>query len=229
MKTHNHFIGTGIYTIPEAARLSVIASARVRRWVQGSAGEKGRPALWHPQLHDSSSRVVNIGFRDLMEIRFVNVFLKLGLSFHVIRIALDYAKNDLRVEYPFSTQKFQTDGKRIFTELANQTRDKVLLDLKSREYGSYEVLKQSLYDGLEFGEDSQIARWKPDPVRYPTIILDPQIAFGAPIIKGTGLRTSAMFESAKAEGSVKRTAEIYDVSAIAVQEAVDFEIARHAA
>ena len=42
------FIGKGLYSVPEAARLTNVPSARIRRWLSGyrrAGGDLARPAI----------------------------------------------------------------------------------------------------------------------------------------------------------------------------------------
>ena len=77
-------IGVGIYTVPEAARLTGVSAARIRRWIAGydyKVGQEthGSNPVWPSQLPVIDDRAA-LGFLDLMEIRFVDAFRRHGVS-----------------------------------------------------------------------------------------------------------------------------------------------------
>jgi hypothetical protein len=135
-------LGTGFYTVPEAARLLRASALSVRRWLGGYTFiKKGKeirmPPLWKPQL-PAYEHHLELGFRDLIELRFVKAFLEAGLGLKTIRACLEYARECVNDEHPFSTRRFQTDGRTIFLDSLHRTGESELLDLKKRQY----VLKQ---------------------------------------------------------------------------------------
>jgi hypothetical protein len=69
--------------------------------------EEGKAAmiapLWAPELPAFDGRL-ELGFRDLIELRFVNAFLQAGLRLNTIRKCLDYARECVNDPRPFSTR-----------------------------------------------------------------------------------------------------------------------------
>ena len=93
-------LGVGYYTVPEAARLLKIAPRNINRWLGGYTYKGGRmPPLWTPELPAFEDHL-EIGFRDLIELRFVNAFLEAGLGLKTIRHCLDYAQDASRTNDP---------------------------------------------------------------------------------------------------------------------------------
>src|SRR5688572_33370214 len=97
-------IGIGLYTVPEAARLTRIAVPRIRRWLSGYRSRAGdrehaHAPLWQPEVPRLGSKV-ELSFRDLMELRFVHLFLEQGLSLQAIRSAIEKAVELFGIERP---------------------------------------------------------------------------------------------------------------------------------
>lgn len=79
------FIGIGIYSILEASKLTGVSRQRISRWLRGYdyryKGQKRRAkAVWTGQI-DPLEGIAALGFLDLIEICFVDQFVKLGLVF----------------------------------------------------------------------------------------------------------------------------------------------------
>lgn len=167
---------------------------------------------------------MELGFLDLMEVRFVDAFLKAGLSLPKIRKAAKLAAELVGRDHPFSTQKFRTDGKTVFVELKHKERgDKSVLDLERRQFGIYDVILPSLLEGVEFDEEGQAARWRPEGAT-PLVVLDPQRQFGQPIVETGGVQTSVIADAVRAEGSIETVARWFEITREAVEQAVKFEL-----
>lgn len=227
--------GTGIYSLPEAARLIRVPARKMHRWLYGYAHSKKAMCetsrsysepLWAPQLSKDDFDAEVIGFRDLLEVRFVAAFVEHGVPLVIVRRCLETARELLDVEYPMSSGAFKTDGRTIFAEAVERSRTEgSLLDLKSRQFAFRDIISPSLYAGIDYA-GKQAVKWFPEGRRSP-IVLDPARQFGSPIIDDAGVPTGVLFSSYLAEGAnaqaVGRTARIYDVPVRSVQAAVRFE------
>jgi uncharacterized protein (DUF433 family) len=222
----NELMGVGLYSVPEASRLSGVANQRIRRWLAGYSyiveGEsRFKEGLWKPQIEDVD-HTLTIGFLDLMEIRFVNRFVQAGVSLHTIRRAFKYAQELLGKQHPFSTRRFQTDGRTIFAEVAHDSGEIHLLDLIKSQFAFTSVISPSLYRDLDYSEDDDVLRWWPMGHKRK-VIIDPQLSFGQPIVPDDAVPTATLASAVKAEGSVSAVAEWFEVSIKAVKDAVEFE------
>jgi uncharacterized protein (DUF433 family) len=217
-------IGLGAYTVPEAAQLLKIRSINIRRWIGGynfnSQGDARRmPPLWTSQLPAYGNHL-ELGFRDLIELKFVREFLKSGLSLQVIRFCLQEAKKVISDDRPFSTRRFKTDGKTIFIEGIRGSGETELLDLKKKQYTFKDVIEQSFKD-LDI-EDDTVTSWRPFKGKK-TIVIDPQRSFGQPIATDYGVPTATLAQAVEAEGTVEKVVRLYEVPAKIVRDAVAFE------
>ncbi|MDG3440067.1 DUF433 domain-containing protein [Nitrospirillum amazonense] len=215
----------GFYTIQEASRiLGLDSQQRIRGWLSGYAG-RAEPIICrqYPPVGDSQE----VGFWDLLEIRFIEHFRKQGVSLQSIRKAAHAARVELHSQHPFamSSIRFMTDRKRIFLHFAEKTGDKKLLDLMHGQFTMYEIIEQALARGIEFSPSTGLAqRWHPKPIEFPNVVLDPLIAFGQPVIDNARIPTSALFSSWKAEGNdYSIVADWYEIDEALVRQAVEFE------
>jgi uncharacterized protein (DUF433 family) len=227
LQDHSHafeVFGVGSYTAPEAARLLKTSALNINRWLKGytyrrSGQERRMPPLWDSQ-HSNITDHLEIGFRDLIELRFVKAFVDAGLGLLAIRNCLEYARECANDERPFSTRRFQTDGRTIFLESIERAGESKLLDLKSRQYAFKQVIERTFKD-LDI-EDDTVARWRPFNGKR-SIVIDPSRAFGQPIAAQFGVPTIALAQAVEAEGSIEYVARLFDVSASVVRDAVNFE------
>jgi uncharacterized protein (DUF433 family) len=217
-------IGLGSYTAPEAARLLQTTPLNVNRWLRGYSFKRNgvirhMPPLWQTQ-HSGFEEQLELGFRDLIELRFVTAFLSAGLGLLAIRNCLDYARTCANDDRPFSTRRFQTDGKTIFLESIERFGDAKLLDLKKRQYAFKQVIEKTFKD-LDI-EDDTVARWRPYRGK-DSIVIDPGRSFGQPVAAKYGVPTVALAEAVETEGSVEAVSRIFEVPASVVRDSLNFE------
>lgn len=209
--------GVGAYTLAEASRLLVIPKPTLSRWLFGYSYDHHGPKirqepLWRAQYGVDQEEPI-FGFRDLLEARIVRGFRAAGLSLPVIRKCLTLARQVAKDDHPFSSRRFQTDGKTLFVE-----QDDGLLDLRTRQRAFQKVIEPSFKD-LDY-DTKAAARWW---LFKRSILLDPERAFGQPIVAEGGVLTSRLAQAYKAEGSVERVAEIYELRPTLVRDALAFE------
>lgn len=230
--------GTGIYSVPEASRLIAVPNRDIRRWLfgyhyrktPGDADSRVDIApLWTTQLADQHFDEDVIGFRDLLELRFIREFMRNGISLRVVRRCLISARELYGVSHPMTLPRFMTDGKTIYAEAVSEEQNAAsMVDLKSKQTVFKDIIKPSLYSGIEY-DGNKARKWYPErsTKRSSPIVIDPTRQFGVPIIEETGTPTSVLFASYLAEGSDLSaqlvTARVYEVTSKHVEAAVRFE------
>lgn len=217
-------LGIGYYSVSEAARLLEMPARTINRWLGGySYSNRGMPSamepLWIPQLPKVDSHI-ELGFRDLIELRFVHAFVKAGLGLYTIRRCLAYARECVDDPRPFSTRRFRTDGRTIFLDTLSKSGSNELLDLKQHQYVLGKVIENSFKD-LDI-DNATVARWRPFNGKA-SIVIDPTRAFGQPIAATFGVTTTSLADAVAAEGSTGRVAYLFEVSSSVVRDAVNFE------
>jgi len=223
-------IGRGVYSLREACRLSGVPVRRIRRWTAGYRyRDKERVRYSPPVVGASLSAELGIpalDFVDLLEVRFLNAFREYGVSWNAIRIASERAQEILGIHHPFSSRRFSTDGRTILAEFVSETGDEVLLDLVRRQYELRHVVKRYLHGEIAFDGSDSPTRWWPVQ-KSRRIVIDPQRAFGSPVVDAEGVPTRVLAAAVAAEDSVEVVSELFEVDPISVSEAAEFEFSRH--
>jgi uncharacterized protein (DUF433 family) len=206
-----------------AAPVRHVSRNTVARWLRGydfgPDGEGHSEPLWRPDYANDDD-LIELSFRDLIELRFVKAFRDIGLALPTIRECYQRAAEEVHDERPFSTQKFRTDGKTIFLEITEGIQEAKLVDLRRRQSVFRTIVEPSLKD-LEF-DASAVARWYPLGIARKSVIIDPTRAFGRPVAT-SGVPTEVLNRAVAVEGSVAKVARLYDVSSADVRDAMAFE------
>ena len=219
-------VAGGFYTVREAARLLRIdSSRRVRDWLTGHSHSDSGPII--RAQYRRIGQTQELGFLDLMEVRFIEHFRRQQISLQSLRKAAENARKELNLDHPFATSdvKFMTDRKEIFLHTAKEEGDAFLLNLMTNQIEIYEAVEQALAKDLTFDPRSGIAlRWRPLPDDFPHVVVDTLIAYGQPVIEPSRVPTAALYEMWKAENkNLPAVAEWFEVSGDRAQEAIYFE------
>ena len=126
---------------------------------------------------------------------------------------------------PLANQQFETDG----LDLYLHHLDQVLNASKGGQQGMAELLKGYLrrIDRDPSGVPIKLypLTRAADPDSQPrTVVIDPRVSFGRPVIAGTGIPTAVLAERFKAGESVQALAEDYGAEKTAIEEAIRVEL-----
>jgi uncharacterized protein (DUF433 family) len=219
-------VAGGFYTASEAARLLGISNARVvADWLRGRSA-KGPVVLRQYQPIGSAQE---LGFLDLIEVRFIDHFRKRGYSLQSLRKAAEVARDELGTQHPFALYgvRFIGERKNLFLKVAKDIGDTKLLNLVTKQYAMYEVLEAVLEKGLTYDPTSGLAtRWRPKEKEFPRVVVDPTMAYGQPALEAPRLPTAAIFDAWTAEGGdYAAIADWFEIDESLAREAVEFELA----
>lgn len=224
--TPSRYVGVGLYSFPEAARIIGIKPAKLRRWV----GQYRRKATGAEYL---SKPVVSryfpdgehiLTFLELVELLFVKLFREQGVPMVIIREAAVEAARRFDTPYPFAVKRFDTDGQRIFATLREESQEeRGIVELGKGRY-VFDAVVRPFFRKLEYQDSGDALRYWPRD-REGRVVIDPQRAFGKPIDAETGVPTRALYDAVLAGGgqSPAAVAEWFGVPLDAVEAAVAFE------
>lgn len=210
-------VGIGLYTPSEAAKLTGIGAAKLRRWLRGhDVSGKHYEALWTPQVTLNDEIV--LGFRDLTEARVVARLISAGLSSQKMRRAIVIAQEMTGIERPLSTSRFRTDGRSVFLQLEREDGDDELINLFTKQLQFKKIVEPSLKD-LHYDHSGIPVSWEP----MRGILVDPERSFGQPIEIESGVPTEVLAEAVEVEGSIENAASAFLVSKKSIVRALEFE------
>lgn len=219
--TGQDLLGTGIYTVPEASRLVGVSCGRIRRWLRGysfgvKAGTSHSPPVWGGQIAPSNGTLL-LGFRDLLEMRFVDAFLRAGVTWPTLRRTHNRCSELLHSRHPFCTGHFKTDGCHILSSVRGE---EPIFDVLSGQVYFEEFIRTALL-GLEFS-DNNLVRWWPLGEEHQ-VVIDPCRSFGRPILPIEGVPTDTLAHAVAAGSSPCNVCAWFDVPRESLADALEFE------
>jgi uncharacterized protein (DUF433 family)/DNA-binding transcriptional MerR regulator len=216
------------YPVGEAAKLVGVHRGTVTAWHYGYVLRGGRRT---ETVLGERQRGQALSYLQLVEVAFVATLRELGVTLRKIRIARDYLATRFQKEYPFAQLELETDGVEVLKELEKAEGAWVRTMLVPSRYGQF-VWAEAIEDRIrefDYDEMRRLAiRWFPRGREVP-VVIDPQIAFGAPILADSKLPTWVVRDRVAAGESPIEIEEDFGISEIAVRQALAFEGVEYAA
>jgi uncharacterized protein (DUF433 family) len=207
----------GGYGVSEVARYLRIPDRTLATW-KNTFGIIAPPAA--PSL---------LSFTNVLELHIVKgMRLVHGVPMQRIRRALEHVQKEYPSPHPLVDREFETDGVDIFI----------------KDLGEYINVSRYGQRGLKEIVSCYLQRIGRDPKGNPVILfpfvtadsdqeprdisMNPKVAFGKPVIAGTGISTAIVAARFKARESVSALAEEYGLPQAQIEEAVRWETIRAA-
>jgi uncharacterized protein (DUF433 family) len=220
------------YSFGEAGHYLRMPEGTLRSWVVGRwypvAGQSKRSK---PLIHLDDPKKQYLSFINLVEAHVLAAIRRRhGVKLPKVRTALDYVKRQFHIERPLIDQTFQTDGLDLFVErygdLINASREgqqamkEIISVYLKRIERDAKGLPIKLYP---FTRDTESdAAPKTDP---RVVVMNPSVSFGRPVIAGTGIPVSSIYERYRAGDSVADLAHDFSLGTSEIEEAIRCEAA----
>jgi len=203
-----------LYSLVEVGRYARVQPSTLRSWTRLDDG-----GLLVAAAHNT---VAPLSFINLIE---AHVLLALRRMHTVpmkkIRTAVEWLKDQYHTEHPLAEIDLETDGCDVFI----------------REFGLPVSASRKGQIGINEILSRYLQRIERDPNRIPvrffpltydaspkTIVMDPAVAYGRPVIKGTRIATLMVFERYSGGESLTEIADDYSLDLPFVEEALRCEI-----
>jgi uncharacterized protein (DUF433 family) len=207
------------YSIAEAAQYVRVPFSTLCTWVKGRTGTAGATKTEPVILLPSGSHLLS--FQNLVEAHVLGAIRRHhGVPLQRVRRALRFVQKSLSQPHPLITARFETDGIDLFVnelgKLLNASRD--------GQVAIKEALQASLRR-VEHDADGLAARLFPfvrtgDSDEPRSIVVDPRISFGRPVLARTGIPASTVVSRLKAGESLDSIAFDYGITPEQVTDAI---------
>jgi uncharacterized protein (DUF433 family) len=208
-----------LYTLTEVSRYARVLPGTLRSWSE----VEGRPlvAMADPESRSPFSFVNLIEAHVLVALRRIH-----RVRMSQIRSATDWLSREYGTSHPLAEVDLETDGREIFIRDLGMP-----VSASARGQGTFQQIIDLYLQRIERDESCIPTRFF--PFTYDacpkTIVMDPAVAFGRPVITGTRVATTMVFDRYSGGESLTDIAADYDLELLAVEEALRCEIERHRA
>ena len=219
------------YGLSEASHYLGIPKATLRSWVLGrhypieTGKQFFRPIIELPDKEKPLLSFVNLVESHVLEA----IRQRHGIKFWRVRGAVEYLERHLDSRHPLAEQRFVTDGADLFVEQFGR-----LVNISRKGQLAIKELIQTYLRRIERDSAGFPIRLYPftrerKPDEPKTIVIDPYISFGRPVLAGTGIATTILAQRYKAGESIEELAEDYGRPTSDIQEAIRCELWLNAA
>ena len=211
-------IGEGIYTISDMAEILMLPKRSVRYWFSEYV-RKEFPKISNYIYNFNSDVGLFVNFKSLMQLYVFNELKKRGFSKKKILTLYEVLSKKHKTKYPFAHEEainiITAGGLLLYSE------NEMLLDSKNQIHIK-EVL-DSYLKKIDF-QDGVVSKFYPLG-RDKSIVVNPEIQFGSPVLDGTRINADIIADLHKAGESIEMISRMYDISDSQVKDAIEFSIA----
>jgi uncharacterized protein (DUF433 family) len=220
----------GTYTFAQASRYIDVPVATIRSWFLGG-NYKTQAGLrcFEPVLLLPEAEYQQLSFTNLVEIHVLRSIRNLHrVTLEKVRQAVSCMTTKFDEEHPLARIDLHTDGLDLFVRILEDTinvsdgqqtlllRGSLETHLRRIERDETKLAK-CLYPFTRTSDGANSDAPK-------SIVIDPRISFGKPVIAGTGIPTAVLAGRYKAGDSIEVLAEDYQCEPAKIQEAVRCEL-----
>jgi uncharacterized protein (DUF433 family) len=231
-KTNDDLRLVPAYSLAEASHYLRINDATLRSWVVGRPYPvSGHVKFSRPVIHLADRQEHYLSFVNLVEAHVLMAIRRRhGVKLSKVRKALDYVQNQFSIDRPLINQAFQTDGLDLFIERYG----KLISASQEGQHAMKEIigvyLRRVEWDAkglpIKLYPFTRNSESDAAPAADPrVVVMNPTISFGRPVIDGTGIPVSSIYERYKAGDSVVDLARDFRLETGAIEEAIRCEAA----
>jgi uncharacterized protein (DUF433 family) len=220
------YLGVGLYSVPDAARLIGAQPSTLRGWVRADRSSVGGVGRRGPvMVHHLDHRGWMLTFPELVGLLVVKSFRAAGVPLSTITEVAEEAERTFETPHPLAVQQFGLQGHRVFAALLERrgARGKGTEDL-TKGLRAFETAVRPLLRQLDYRDGAEAVRFWPMG-RAGRVVLDPERRFGKPIDADTGVATETLFDAVNANPDLELAAVAgwLEVPPAAVEAAVAYE------
>lgn len=179
-----------------------------------------RVGLTSPDLKTRMGRDLLIGFEDLISMRVISILRSLGVSWDKIHKAERWLRDQTGYPQPFAVERVWTETENVFAEF----HDSFVAASRHGQLAFPTMLGQYLQPVRDmsfrpYNSVSVAESWSP----HDDVLIDPQIQFGEPCIKGTRMRTRVVWEYLRGGDTESHLMRAFGLSELQIDHALEWE------
>ena len=214
---HKQQLGSGIYTIPDISKILDIPQAKVRRYLNEYWDERlGKKLFNETYSWSTDNKIKAVNFYTLIELYTCFHLQELGVKPREILKSRMAMVKDLKIPYPFASDKLLSDGKKIWYEF----KDSIVKADGSKQSDFVEFIRE-FANKIEFNSNKIAEKFWPVG-RQSDVVVNPHNQFGQPILNGTNINAEVIFSMYESGEQIDTIGILYDLTKKQVNDAISF-------
>jgi uncharacterized protein (DUF433 family) len=220
------------YTLSEAAHYLGVPASTLRSWFSGQRYRvNGELRTFRPVIRPANPAGTGLSFSNLVEAYVLtSIRRKHKVPLPTVRRSLSFLERKLGAKRPLIDREFATDGVSLFVEHLGE----IINIAREGQVEMADLIRAYL---KRIDRDAQGApiklfpfmRTQPLEEQPRSVVIDPRVSFGRPVLAGTAIPTAVLAEQFKAGDSVSDLAREYGTKEDAVWDAIRCELDLRAA
>jgi uncharacterized protein (DUF433 family) len=152
----------------------------------------------------------------------LSAFRRAGVPLQRIRPAVDVLSSTIGVDHALASKRLYTDGAEVLFDYATERDEHDLLELVVVRTGQHqfsEIVRDYL-KRITYGNDGWASRVRLPSYERAEVVVDPEIAFGLPLVVHGGARVEDLVDRFKAGDSLADIADDFGVPADEVEDVI---------
>ena len=215
------------YSMSEAAHYLGVPVSTLRSWFVGQTyAHRGERRQFHAVIRPADPKSKSLSFSNLVEAYVLTAIRrKHHIGLPTIRRGLAYLTEKFGSKRPLLEEQFATNRVDLFVERLSQ-----IINISKNGQLEMADLIRAYLERIE--RDAKglpiklypFMRSQPPREQPRTVVIDPRVSFGRPVIAGTGIPTAVLAERYKAGDRIHELARDYGAAEEAVEDAIRCEL-----
>jgi len=210
-------VARAVFTLRETAGLLAVPKSTIHEWARSPRGSRSLITAFPRR-----GREATVPFVGFAEAYVLAAFRRAGVPLQRIRPAVEILEAEIGLEHALASQRLHTDGAEVLYDYATKRDEGDLLDLvvvRTRQGQFSEVVKDYLRR-ITYGSDGWASRVVLPTYGAAEVVVNPDVAFGLPVVTHGGARVEDLVDRFLAGDSVAAIADDFDVPASEVEDVI---------
>lgn len=210
-------IARAIFTQRETAAYLGTPKSTIQWWAR-PPDHKAPLITCFPQ----NGREATVPFIGFAEAFVLASFRRAGVPMQRIRPAVDVLANEIGIEHALASKRLYTDGAEVLYDYAERRGDEDMLELvvvRTKQH-QFAGVVSSYLKRIHYGGDGWASSVRLPTYEHADVVVDPEIAFGLPLVVHGGARVEDLVDRFQAGDSVAEIAADFDVPPEEVEDVI---------
>ncbi|HZJ29612.1 MAG TPA: DUF433 domain-containing protein, partial [Solirubrobacterales bacterium] len=200
-------VAKALFTLREASACLGVPTSNIQRWARPADSRK--PLITTFPRHGNQATVPFIGFAEAFVLA---SFRRAGVPLQRIRPAVEKLASEIGVEHALASESLFTDGAEVIYDYAEKHGDEEwnLVVVRTQQRQFTDVVKDYL-TRIKYGGDGWADSVQLPAYRHAKVVVDPEVAFGMPLVVHGGARVEDLVDRFLAGDSVAAIAADFGV------------------
>ena len=206
-----------IFTLRETAGYLGVPKSTIHEWARPSASRS--PLITVFPRHGREATVPFLGFAEAYVL---SAFRRAGVPLQRIRPAVQVLSREIGIDHALASKRLYTDGAEVLFDYATQRRDDDLLELVVLRTGQtqFSELVRDYLQRIIYGDDGWASQVRLPIYGRADVVVDPQVAFGLPIVTRGGARVEDLVDRFLAGDTISDIADDFGVPVDQVEDVI---------